>query len=160
MSENTDLKSAILVCKRWNEIISSSHKLMQAFVLQIADRSINDLEYPVFIRRYRSCEIYKLPESQFDLCFQVLNIYGPYLKVVTLHGMFPENCTKRMSLLSACRNIEELRLFNITENQQTKCSTLTNAYSSDFPHLKSLSIIDRPQNVRLLSVKAVQIYII
>lgn len=147
MSEKTDLKSATLVCKRWNEVISSSHKLMEALALKIVDCSLNDLKDPVFVRRYRSCEILELQESNFDLCCEVLNIYGPNLKVITVHGIFADNFAKRMSLLCACRNIEELRLINITE-RQTKRSPLRNVFSYYFPHLKSLSIIGCPRNVR------------
>ncbi|XP_070507883.1 uncharacterized protein [Chironomus tepperi] len=146
MSENTDLKSAMLVCRRFNEVISTSKKLMESLILQIVDCSLDDLECPLLIRRYRSCDIYKLSEENFGLCLRVLRNYGPHLKVITFHGTFPENRMRRMSLLNSCRNIEELRLFNITGTSLKKIRSMRNVSYYDFPNLKSLSIIDRPQH--------------
>ncbi|KAL7031188.1 hypothetical protein ACKWTF_006927 [Chironomus riparius] len=162
MSENTDLKSAMLVCNRWNEVITTSSKLMQRFVLQIVDSSLDDLEYPIYIRRYQSCDIYKLSDENFDLCLRVLDIYRPYLKVITFHGTFPENRIKRISLLNACKNVEELRFFNITGSSFTKNHTMTNLSSYDLPNLKSLSIVDRPQHIvdsfTLVNIESLTIY--
>jgi len=157
MSENTDLKSAMLVCRRWNEVISSSTNLMRGFTLQIVDSSLEVLEYPIFIRHYQSFEVYKLSEENFDLCIGVLIYYRPYLKVITFHGTFPKNRLKRISLLHACRNAGEIRFYNITGTSFTKLHTIRNASSYDFPNLKSLSIIDRPQHVRLFSISLYQI---
>lgn len=146
-SSNTSLKQATFVCKRWNEVISTSTKLMSKFILQLAEISINVLEYPLVIRKYQKCVLFKIDKESAEKCLNIVRMYGPTLREITLHGTYPEDIMNIFPVLSHCPNIRTLRFYNVFSDSKFKSIKMN--LEEDFPELKTLSVLNRPQDVSL-----------
>lgn len=140
---NSELKVATLVCKRWNEIISTSVKIMSGFTLKVTDKSINVLTDPIVKRRYSCCEFYNVENFNHEQYLEIMRVFAD-ISSITFFENIP--CKDQNCLLEFCRNnLENLKFYNTNTGRNHQA--LKYLQITSFPKLKSLSIINRPQSV-------------
>lgn len=131
----SDLKSLLLVCKRFNSIILTSISLMAGFTLKISNRMMQESDkYPLTILRYYPAwELYEIAPENEDELFEEMIDYMHYLKCLSVFG--PTNGDQFVHMLTIASNIREIKLHSID------CFIEHTFTANELPNLKSLTMV-------------------
>lgn len=141
---NCALKVVSLVCKRFNQILGDSKRLMSQFNIQFTEVSFerDDILRPVAVRKYSHCEIYDDAQLFSDEFCKMMKIYGNTMDEVTFYESISRQLAE--SVFRHLPVVQTLKFVNIYIQDGYNLDGLTYA---DLPLLRTLIIYNHPNKV-------------